>query len=123
MPVFYGNTKMLLRQKRYATACLLFCALALMCCRGNEKKPALFQLLRKESTGLQFENELRQTAEFNVFNYMYFFNGGGVGAGDFNNDGHIDLYFTRNMGPNKIFLNAGNRKCKDITEKQMRAGL
>jgi len=123
MPVFYGNTKMLLRQKRNTTICLLLCSLAFFTCRQSEKKPALFQLLRKETTGLQFENELRQTAEFNVFNYMYFFNGGGVGAGDFNNDGQIDLYFTSNMGPNKMFLNEGNLTFKDITEQAGVAGM
>jgi hypothetical protein len=65
---------------------------------------------------------LRQSSEFNVFNYMYFFNGGGVGAGDFNNDGLVDLYFTNNMGPNKMFLNEGNMKFKDVTEQAGVAG-
>ncbi|MBU6343310.1 MAG: VCBS repeat-containing protein, partial [Bacteroidetes bacterium] len=75
-----------------------------------------FELLRKDKTGLDFENVLRQSAAFNVFNYMYFFNGGGVAAGDFNNDGKIDLYFTSNMGPNRMFLNEGNMHFKDVTE-------
>ncbi len=96
---------------------LLFFCLLLAACGHEEKKPVLFELLRKESTGLDFENVLRQSSEFNVFNYMYFFNGGGVGAGDFNNDGLTDLYFTSNMGPNKMFLNQGGLKFKDITEQ------
>ena len=46
---------------------------------------------------------------------MYFYNGAGVGAGDFNNDGLIDLFFTANQGENKLYLNQGNLKFKDVT--------
>lgn len=82
-----------------------------------------FELLRKDKTGLDFENVITQTAEFNVFKYMYIFNGGGVAAGDFNNDGLQDLYFTSNMGPNKLFLNEGNLTFKDVTETAQVAGM
>lgn len=66
-------------------------------------------------TGVDFVNDLQPTPELNIFNYMYFYNGGGVGAGDLNNDGLIDLVFTANRGPNKMYLNQGNFKFKDIT--------
>jgi hypothetical protein len=46
---------------------------------------------------------------------MYFYNGAGAGAGDFNNDGFIDLFFSSNQGQNKIYLNQGKLKFKDIT--------
>ncbi|MEZ4885399.1 MAG: VCBS repeat-containing protein [Chitinophagales bacterium] len=75
-----------------------------------------FELLRKNKTGLDFENVLIQTLDFNVFGYMYFFNGGGIACGDFNQDGLEDLYFTSNMGPNKLFLNEGNLKFRDVTK-------
>ncbi|MCC6282162.1 MAG: VCBS repeat-containing protein [Saprospiraceae bacterium] len=110
-------------QKTCTVACLLLSSVMCVTCNKGEKKPALFQLLRKETTGLDFENVLHQSGEFNVFNYMYFFNGGGVGAGDFNNDGRTDLYFTSNMGPNKMFLNEGNLKFKDVTEQAGVAGM
>ncbi|HNL39766.1 MAG TPA: VCBS repeat-containing protein, partial [Saprospiraceae bacterium] len=71
--------------------------------------------MRKDATGLNFENVLHQSGEFNIFNYMYFFNGGGVGAGDFNNDGQTDLFFTSNMGESKMFLNQGGLTFKDVT--------
>jgi len=92
-------------------------------CKRSGDTPPLFKLLRKDATGLDFENVLRQSSEFNVFNYMYFFNGGGVAAGDFNNDGLIDLYFSSNMGPNKMFLNEGKLKFKDVTELAGVAGM
>ncbi|OAV44530.1 VCBS repeat-containing protein [Lewinella sp. 4G2] len=84
---------------------------------------APFALLKGEETGLTFNNYPELTTEFNVFNYMYFYNGGGLGAGDFNGDGLIDLYFTSNQGPNQLFLNQGDLKFKDVTEQSGVAGL
>ncbi len=46
---------------------------------------------------------------------MYYYNGSGVGAGDFNNDGKIDLFFAANQGDNKLFLNRGNLRFEDVT--------
>ncbi len=79
-------------------------------------------MLRKEDTGLDFHNILKPSLQFNGLTYMYFFNGGGVGAGDFNNDGLIDLYFSSNMGENKMFLNQGGLKFKDVTKEADVAG-
>jgi enediyne biosynthesis protein E4 len=102
---------------------LLFCIAICACQRPEQPSaPPLFQLLRKDATGLDFENELHQTSKFNVFNYMYFYNGGGVAAGDFNGDGLADLYFTSNMGPNKMFLNQGGLKFRDVTDASGVAG-
>jgi len=86
-------------------------------CNSPILSPPKFELLRKASTGLDFENTPQQTAEVNVFNYMYFFNGGGVAAGDFNKDGLIDLFFTANMGPDKLFLNEGKLHFRDVTQQ------
>jgi len=82
-----------------------------------------FELLRKADTGLDFENVLEQSESFNVFSYMYFFNGGGVAVGDFNQDGLEDLFFTSNMGSNKLFLNEGNLKFKDVTAETQMQGM
>src|SRR5450432_3773655 len=85
--------------------------------KGKPNTPPLFEILEHEKTGLNFSNTLKPTQNFNVFKYMYFYNGGGIGAGDFNNDGKIDLFFASNQGANKIFLNTGNLQFKDVTEE------
>jgi hypothetical protein len=96
--------------------------LLLLSCNHRKIGTVLFQALDYTKTGLNFSNLLKPTNAFNVFKYMYYYNGSGIGAGDFNNDGFIDLFFTSNQGQNKIFLNKGNLpagqtglKFKDIT--------
>lgn len=76
----------------------------------------LFQLLSAKTTGIKFINEISETEHLNVLAYEYFYNGGGVAVGDINNDGLDDVFFTANMGPNKLYLNQGNLKFKDITK-------
>ncbi len=83
----------------------------------NKNKESIFTVLGAEQTGLHFENTLTQTTEFSVFDYMYFFNGGGVAVADFNNDGLPDIYMTANQGTNKMFLNKGDFQFEDITEQ------
>jgi hypothetical protein len=83
----------------------------------NDSKDSYFELLEAKETGLNFENNLEQTTEFSFFDYMYFYNGGGVAAGDFNNDGLVDLFFTSNMGENKLFINQGDFKFKDVSKE------
>ena len=75
----------------------------------------MFKVLKHQVTGLNFNNVLTPSNDLNMFSYMYFYNGAGVGAGDFNNDGLIDLFFSSNQGDNKLFLNEGELHFKDVT--------
>jgi hypothetical protein len=84
------------------------------CKPANNIEP-LFTTLEQDATGINFSNDLTPTDSFNVFHYMYYYNGAGVGAGDFNNDGLTDLFFASNQGSNKIFLNEGNLHFEDVT--------
>ncbi|PWT74835.1 MAG: RNA-binding protein [Bacteroidetes bacterium] len=79
----------------------------------SQKK--LFQLLPSGETNITFRNNINENENLNVLAYEYFYNGGGVAVGDINNDGLLDLFFTANMKPNKLYLNLGNMKFKDIT--------
>ena len=73
----------------------------------DQEKSELFSLLPSSVTGVDFINQLTENEQFNIIEYLYFNNGGGVAAGDINNDGLVDLYFTSNQGPNKLYLNKG----------------
>ncbi len=99
--------------KKYTSLYIILCLTA--CHSAAVKEPALFEVLDSSKTGLVFSNKLTPTQEFNMFKYMYFYNGGGVGAGDFNNDGLIDLFMTANQGDNKLYLNKGALKFEDVT--------
>jgi hypothetical protein len=82
--------------------------------RGKEE--ALFTLLDSTSTGITFTNVIHESERINVLLYPYLYNGGGVAAGDINNDGLIDLYFSGGFVFHKLYLNQGNFKFKDITQ-------
>ncbi len=69
-----------------------------------------------ESSGIDFSNNLAYTEELNPYTYRNFYNGAGVAIGDINNDGLLDIYFAGNQVGNKLYLNQGNLKFKDITE-------
>ena len=93
-------------------------SLALAGCQSRTKP--LFEALGASRTGIAFANTLPEDTTFNILNYLYYYNGGGVAVGDINNDGLPDLYFTSNLGANRLYLNKGDYRFEDITE---RAGL
>lgn len=79
------------------------------------EEDTLFELMDNDSIGIDFSNTVKNSEDFNIFNYRNFYNGGGVAVGDINNDGLTDVFFTSNMGSNKLYLNKGNWKFEDIT--------
>jgi enediyne biosynthesis protein E4 len=112
---------------RYEDLKKFACALALLilvsCSTKKEPdKPVLFTEMDPETTGIIFENKLDFDKNFNIFTYRNYYNGGGVALGDVNNDGLIDIYFTSNLSKNKLYLNKGNFRFEDITDKALVAG-
>jgi len=81
----------------------------------------LFKLLPSTQTHITFSNTIKENEGLNVLSYEYFYNGGGVAVGDINNDGLEDIVFTGNMTGNKLYLNLGNFKFKDITKEANKA--
>ncbi|MFL5739530.1 MAG: VCBS repeat-containing protein [Flavisolibacter sp.] len=101
---------------------LLLFLVSVLCwagCGSHQKKVSkpIFTLLDDNRTGLHFVNKLTPSQQFNMFYYMYFYNGAGIGAGDFNNDGRTDLFFASNQQENKIYLNKGNLSFTDVTKQ------
>ncbi|AWV99944.1 VCBS repeat-containing protein [Arcticibacterium luteifluviistationis] len=93
-------------------------ALSLLLFGCNAKKePVLFELLTSEKTGITFNNEITPSNDLNIFRYMYFYNGAGIGAGDFNNDGLIDVFFSANQGQNELYINKGKLTFENISQK------
>ena len=81
----------------------------------SEKEIKLFEEISSYESGIDFENKLFYKEDFNIFTYRNYYNGGGVGLGDINNDGLLDIYFTSNLNQNKLYLNKGNFQFEDIT--------
>ena len=84
---------------------------------NSKKENTLFELLPSSKTNVYFQNNLEYTEELNPYTYRNFYNGGGVGIGDFNNDSLQDIFFTGNLVSNKLYLNKGNFEFEDITDK------
>jgi enediyne biosynthesis protein E4 len=101
---------------------LLYCFFILGADSSFSQQAHLFTILPPSQTGINFRNTLIETAELNIVTYEYFYNGGGVAAGDFNNDGLTDLYFTANVLANKLYLNKGNLQFQDITRSSNAGG-
>ncbi len=92
---------------------LFFVLLAFNSCNEVPKVTALFELVN--NSGINFINKVADNDTINILNYRNFYNGGGVATGDINNDGLADVFFTANQGSNKLYLNKGNFKFKDIS--------
>ena len=103
-------------RKLAVLAAVYLLLLSMSACKPAATEQPLFEVLDDNATGLHFANKLTPGSQFNLFKYMYFYNGGGVGAGDFNNDGLIDLFFVANQGDSKLFLNTGHLHFNDVTK-------
>ena len=92
---------------------LIFVLFFVFACESEKKQ---YTKLDSKRTNIDFVNKLYETNTRNYFTYPYMYLGGGVAAGDFNNDGLEDLFFTGNMVSNKLYLNLGDFNFKDISE-------
>lgn len=96
-------------------------ALSLITLISNQAQ-SLFEPVNSSRSGVSFKNTIVENATQNALTYENLFNGGGIAVGDINNDGLEDIYFISNMQLNKLYLNQGNFKFKDITQAAGVAG-
>ena len=114
-----------MKDVKFISGILLISFLGFFSCDNKlveSKEPTLFKLLNNEDSGVDFINQLDFKGKFNIYTYRNFYNGGGVGLADINNDGLLDIYFISNMESNKLYLNKGDFKFEDITEQSGIAG-
>lgn len=93
---------------------LLFLLTFIPSCNKKEK---LFRAVSSSSSGIRFVNKIVENDSLNPIDVTNIYNGGGVGIGDFNNDGLQDIYFTGNLVSNQLYLNKGNFKFQDVTKE------
>jgi hypothetical protein len=96
---------------------LVLIAIVVLLTSSCSNKHTLFRKLNSSHTGIEFNNKIIENDSINPIDLTNIYNGGGVGVGDFNNDGLQDLYFTGNLVSNKLYLNKGNLEFRDVTEE------
>lgn len=106
----YSHTKSIL-----FNSYLLLIVASTACKKSSQ--PTLFSKIDSTQSHIGFVNQVKDSDKLNILDYLYFYNGGGVAAGDINNDGLTDLFFVSNAGQNRLYLNKGNFQFEDITEK------
>src|SRR5579871_1376551 len=94
-----------------------FTIIIISCCLASCKNKPLFTQVTSSESGISFNNKIIENDSINPFDLTNIYNGGGVGIGDFNNDGLQDIYFTGNVVSNKLYINKGHLKFEDITDQ------
>jgi hypothetical protein len=102
---------------------LLFACLAVSYLSACNNKHTLFERIASSHSGITFNNSIAENDSINPLDVVNIYNGGGVGIGDFNDDGLQDIYFTGNVVPCRLYLNKGNFRFEDITDKAGVEGL
>lgn len=111
MTFFFLNMK----DQTFSRCILGIFVICFLSCGKADKAETLFE--SKTNTGIEFINHVQDTKDFNVLTYRNFYNGGGVAVGDIDNDGLADVFFTANMGSNKLYKNKGDWNFEDISDK------
>src|SRR6185436_15900042 len=102
---------------------IVFCAVAVFVLFGCEDKSKFhFKKIISSHSGIDFNNEIKETDSINILDFSNVYNGGGVGIADFNGDGLQDIYFTGNIVENKLYLNKGDLVFRDITRESGTGG-
>jgi enediyne biosynthesis protein E4 len=105
---------------RLALFYIIVTTLTFASCKNSESSninQSPFKEIGSAESGINFANTLTDTDSFNIIEYLYYYNGGGVAVGDINNDGLEDVYFCGNQVGDKLYLNKGKLAFDDITEK------
>ena len=97
----------------------IFVIILVLSCNKDKsvEENSIFMAKESDLSGITFSNKLVDRNDLNIIEYLYYYNGAGVATGDINNDGLDDIYFSGNQTPDQLYLNKGNLKFENITEK------
>jgi len=90
----------------------IFCSIILTSCHEDT---TLFHVVDSSVSGLDFINQISENDSLNILVNEYVYNGAGVAIADVNDDGLADLFFCGNQVDNRLYINQGNLKFKDVT--------
>ena len=91
--------------------------LVIVACLSCNRRVSLFEKVAASHSGVRFENTIVENDSINPLSVVNIYSGGGVGIGDFNNDGLQDIFFTGGMVPCRLYINKGGFRFEDVTEK------
>src|ERR1700740_2349899 len=103
--------------KLFSSSLILIFISFLFLMSSCKNKSPLFRKIPSSHSDIHFINTIVENDSLNPIDVTNIYNGGGVGVGDFNNDGLQDLYFTGNLVSNKLYLNKGDFKFADVTKE------
>ncbi|MBU3699617.1 MAG: hypothetical protein FGM33_06340 [Candidatus Kapabacteria bacterium] len=72
-----------------------------------------FSFVPSSKSQLNFRNDIIESDDLNIIRDFYTFNGGGVGVGDLDSDGLLDVVFTSTHRGIRMFRNLGNMRFED----------
>jgi len=110
------NSRLKGMKRGYLAFTVFLINVLISCNTQQDEKSKLFTKLHTSKTGIDFSNQLTENETFNILNYLYFFNGGGVAIADLTNDGLPEIFFTANMSSDRLYLNKGDFEFEDISE-------
>ncbi|SIS67070.1 Repeat domain-containing protein [Zobellia uliginosa] len=93
---------------------ILFILIVVVLSSCNEQEKEM-ELISPSDSGITFVNAIDETKELNYFSFPYIYIGGGVGVGDFDNDGFNDVFFAGNLVSSKIYRNKGEFEFEDLS--------
>ncbi|HEU5164595.1 MAG TPA: VCBS repeat-containing protein [Chitinophagaceae bacterium] len=102
-------------KKKFISLILITIVIFFVSCVNKGESHLFTQLSAKES-GIYFNNEIEDNDSTKSIINEFGFMGGGVGIGDFNNDGLKDIFFSGNQVSCGLYINKGKNKFEDITD-------